>query len=171
MFSLTIWSPGLLSLAAGYKKEEFGQWAAVMRAYWGFINGTGRELKHEGKHTQLITPWLSCTVHTATQSVCVCVRAWRIYCIYMSYLFVWEGREQLQAKVLRDQNCHEVFRLKTRPTQHLQTSQQCLFKKKKKGWFELIISLTKDNLFRAFVFLLCYIFAINIWYQWEHHPH
>lgn len=91
MFSLTIWSPGLLSLAAGYKKEEFGQWAAVMRAYWGFINGTGRELKHEGKHTQLITPRLSCTVHTATQSVCVCVRGAFIAFIWVICLC---GREE-----------------------------------------------------------------------------
>lgn len=32
-------------------------------------------MKHEDKHAQLITPWLSCTFHTVTQSVwsCVCV--------------------------------------------------------------------------------------------------
>lgn len=43
--------------------------------HWGFINGTGRELEHKDKHTQLITPWLSCTFHTGPQSVWSCVCA------------------------------------------------------------------------------------------------
>lgn len=59
--------------AAAHSPTGAGRMARGSRkAHWGFINGTGREIKHEGKHTQLITSSLSCTFHTATQSLCVC---------------------------------------------------------------------------------------------------
>lgn len=52
-------------------------------------------MKHEGKHTQLITPRLSCTFHTVTQSV------WS--CVFVGAVFSeeWVGGA-LQAQLLRD---------------------------------------------------------------------
>lgn len=68
---------------------------ASHRPQWGFINGTGRELKHEDKHMQLITPWLSCTFHTMTQSV------WS--CVFVRAVFSEERvGATLQAQLLRD---------------------------------------------------------------------
>lgn len=166
-FDYLISTPGLLSLAAGYKKE-FGQWAAVMRAYWGFINGTGRELKHEAKHTQLITPWVSCTVHTATQSVCLCVRG--VFIAFIRVICLC-GREENNYKQRSLEIKTAMRYLDLRPGLHNIYKHHSSVYLKKIKWFELIISLMKENLFRAFVFLLCYMFAINIWYQWEHHPH
>lgn len=136
-------TPGLLSLAAGYKKD--------------FINGTGRELKHEGKHTQLITPWVSCTVHTATQSVCLCVRG--VFIAFIRVICLC-GREANNYKQRSLEIKTAMRYLDLRPGLHniyKYHSSVFFFK-----WFELIISLMKDNLFRAFVFLLCYMFAINI---------